>query len=344
MTDPTSSLIAAMAIPALVIDADERVTASNQFADDLVSLPLTGRLFHNVLRQPSIIEAIETGLSTGEPQETRFFNTVARQKMTWTVTVNPVQAAGGQGVLVCFQDITASREAEQMRRDFVANVSHELRTPLTALLGFIETLSGAARDDAAARDRFLSIMGTEAGRMSRLVEDLLSLSRVEEDQRVRPTDTVELMGLIQSAADTLKTSRPYMSRNCDILGPESCEITGDADQLRQVMLNLIENALKYGDANSAVIVRVATTSHDRALGQAAVKIDVTDTGDGIEPHAIGRLTERFFRVDSHRSREMGGTGLGLAIVKHIVDRHRGKLRISSEKGVGSTFSVLLPLG
>ena len=213
---------------------------------------------------------------------------------------------------------------------------------LRALLGFIETLRGAARDDAAARERFLSIMAREAERMNRLVADLLSLTRVESEERVRPTAPVDLAALVRSAAASLRPVAEAAGVEIELTGTvEPLTAPGDADQLTQVLTNLIENALKYGGPGP-VTVSLSAQSRDPVLKRAVARIDVIDRGEGIDDLHLPRLTERFYRVDSHRSREKGGTGLGLAIVKHIVNRHRGRLKIESRKGEGSRFTVLLP--
>ncbi len=215
--------------------------------------------------------------------------------------------------------------------------------PLTALLGFIETLKGAARDDPAARDRFLSIMAREAERMNRLVRDLLSLSRVEAEERVRPTARIDIVANIHAAVAALRQLSDSAGVTVAVEGePGPVIVAADADQMTQVFQNLIENGVKYGGAGKRVTVRIAREERDISLRGPAVRIDVIDEGEGIDPIHLPRLTERFYRVDSHRSREQGGTGLGLAIVKHIVNRHRGRFRIESEKGKGSTFSVILP--
>jgi two-component system phosphate regulon sensor histidine kinase PhoR len=246
-----------------------------------------------------------------------------------------VETDVGGGVLVCFEDVTHLEQAGQMRRDFVANVSHELRTPLTALLGFIETLRGPALGDVVATDRFLSMMQAEAERMEHLVHDLLSLSRVEAQERVRPTEPVDLNAMIGSVIHGL---RP-LARQSDVEiaadQPDTAlTVPGDAEQLRQVVSNLIENAIKYGGQGKTIHVRLETTESEPLVRGPAAVITVRDEGPGIAPEHIPRLTERFYRVDSHRSRAMGGTGLGLAIVKHIVGRHRGRLRIESTPGRG----------
>jgi two-component system phosphate regulon sensor histidine kinase PhoR len=249
----------------------------------------------------------------------------------------------GQGALVSFTDETATEAAERMRRDFIANVSHELKTPLTALSGFIETLRGAARDDAAARERFLQIMDREAGRMRRLVDDLLSLSRVEGEERVRPTGRIELGPLLSSVVAALRPQAEERAVGVELDVPAGVPaVAGDADQLTQVFTNLLENALKYGASGGHVIVSVADMGRDPALRASVIRVDVTDHGEGFDPVHIPRLTERFYRIDGHRSRAEGGTGLGLAIVKHIVGRHRGRLAIESAPGKGARFSVILP--
>jgi two-component system phosphate regulon sensor histidine kinase PhoR len=211
-------------------------------------------------------------------------------------------------------------------------------------MGFIETLRGAARDDPKARDRFLGIMAQEAGRMNRLVADLLSLGRVESEERVRPTERINLAGIITT---TLRNLKPLASEaNVDLtldLGTKHMHVLGDSDQLQQVFTNLVENAIKYGGANQQVTLRAEVQAHDPTLRGAAVRLHISDNGPGIAPEHLPRLTERFYRADNHRSRAMGGTGLGLAIVKHILNRHKGLLKITSEPGAGACFTVILPL-
>ncbi|MDH3264904.1 MAG: ATP-binding protein, partial [Paracoccaceae bacterium] len=225
-----------------------------------------------------------------------------------------------------------------------ANVSHELKTPLTALLGFIETLRGSAREDAAARERFLEIMAREAERMNRLVSDLLSLNRVESEERVRPTGRVEMGALLGSVRSALRPLARERGVEIEIAGEAGgIWVPGDGDQLTQVFTNLVENAVKYAASGKLVTLTVAREEREPALRGPAVRVAVIDRGEGFDPAHIPRLTERFYRIDSHRSREQGGTGLGLAIVKHIVNRHRGRLRIESAPGQGSRFTVTLPL-
>jgi two-component system phosphate regulon sensor histidine kinase PhoR len=272
----------------------------------------------------------------------RFLANDGAQDAIYEVSVRGI--ANSANTLVSFQDVTHMEQAGQMRRDFVANVSHELRTPLTALIGFIETLRGAASKDADARARFLEIMDAEAGRMNRLVGDLLSLSRVESQERVRPRERVNLSELLTSVLDPLKPlgEENEVAFSVD-LPAEPVIVIGDSDQLRQVFTNLAENAIKYGGSGGVLRVVLSVSERDPALRLPGARVQVIDKGPGIDPLHLPRLTERFYRADSHRSRMLGGTGLGLAIVKHIVNRHRGRLRVESELGQGATFTVILPL-
>jgi two-component system phosphate regulon sensor histidine kinase PhoR len=241
------------------------------------------------------------------------------------------------GVLVTFRDLTPIRRVEDMRVDFVANVSHELRTPLAALSGFIETLKGAARNDTAARERFLDIMEAQARRMARLIDDLLSLSRIELSAHVRPQTRVELLPIVRQVADALQTLARDRGVSVSIDAEDApLAVAGERDELIRVFENLIENALKYGASGKRVEVRLR-----REGGEAVVA--VRDFGPGIAAEHLPRLTERFYRVDIAESREQGGTGLGLALVKHILNRHGGRLGIDSRPGEGATFAVRLPL-
>ncbi|MFY9240721.1 MAG: ATP-binding protein [Roseovarius sp.] len=339
-----SSLLEAIPQPALLIGRAERIIGANSGASALLGGAITGRHFITAIRQPTVLDAIEDALRTHAPRESRYLTSAGEADVTYTVTARPVDWDSVQAVLVCFEDITHLEQAEQMRRDFVANVSHELRTPLTALSGFIETLQGPAKGDAAASERFLGTMAREAARMERLVHDLLSLSRVEAQERVRPREMVDLGSLLTSVCQTLRPMTTEAGATLALNLPEAAvEVPGDADQLRQVFTNLIENAVKYGGQGSETRITLSQLEAAPALRRPAACVTVTDTGPGIDAIHIPRLTERFYRVDGHRSREKGGTGLGLAIVKHIINRHRGRLRIESALGKGSTFSVLLPL-
>ncbi len=338
-------LLDALPFAVVLIGADERVRHANPAARALLGEGLAGHHYITVLRHPVLLDCIEAALTRGEAARGEYPASGTAPQETYRVHAAPVAGEGGRAVVLSFEDVTHLHEADQIRRDFVANVSHELRTPLTALMGYVETLRGAARDDARAQERFLERMQDEAGRMDRLVGDLLSLSRVESDERVRPTAPVDLSAILRAAACSLEPVAESLQVKLLLEGVERPHrVPGDGDQLMQVFSNLIENAIKYGARPGTVTVRLAPPAHEPALRGPAVRIDVRDEGEGIDPIHIPRLTERFYRVDSHRSREMGGTGLGLAIVKHIVNRHRGRLRISSTPGRGSCFSVLLPAG
>ncbi len=243
-------------------------------------------------------------------------------------------------MLVVLSDRTRERAIERMRADFVANASHELRTPLTSLIGFIDTLRGPAADDPAAQARFLGIMAEQAQRMNRLIDDLLSLSRVELTEHVLPSGRVGVESLVEGIAAgfaPLLAGRQVAFETEIALGLP--DLTGDEDQLCQVLQNLMENAIKYGREQGRVFVAAQGAARG---GLAGVVISVRDDGPGIAATDIPRLTERFYRVNTHRSRGVGGTGLGLAIVKHIVNRHRGQLRIESVEGSGTTVTVWLP--
>jgi two-component system phosphate regulon sensor histidine kinase PhoR len=346
MTETARPILDAVPVPLVLVGGDERVVHANGPAVLLFGRALEGRHYVTALRAPAVLDCIEPViLGQQERAEGRLLALEGAREATWRVTVTPVPLSGRRGVLVACEDLTAVHEAGQIRRDFVANVSHELRTPLTALLGFIETLRGAAKDDPAARDRFLGIMEREAGRMNRLVHDLLSLSRVEAEERMRPTDPVDLAAVLRSVVLSLRPLADEAGVVVSLNGAETERIVpGDADQLAQVFTNLVENAVKYSGRGRTVTVTLGEPQADPVLRGDAVTAVVADNGEGIESVHIPRLTERFYRVDSHRSRERGGTGLGLAIVKHIVNRHRGRLRIESRVGEGSAFTVVLPAG
>ncbi len=333
------AIIQALPMPVALIGADDRLTAANEHLEQVLGPDLVGKHYITALRQPALLDAISSVRQNDRRIVTRYLGRDGAHDTTYQVVVD----RAGDGVIISFEDQTVAEEAGKMRRDFVANVSHELRTPLTALLGFIETLGGAARDDAAARDRFLAIMSHEASRMTRLVDDLLSLSRVEEDERVRPRENVDLAALLASVIKGLGPQAEAADIEVFLHAEQADQLLpGDAGQLVQVFTNLIENAIKYGSAGGRVDVTLSPVQLQQRLRSKGVEVVVADQGEGIAAHHIARLTERFYRVDSHRSREVGGTGLGLAIVKHIVNRHRGRMVIESEEGQGMRVSVLLP--
>ncbi|WP_372800672.1 sensor histidine kinase [Paracoccus seriniphilus] len=343
----------------LAVDHHARIIGANAAARSLFGEDLFDRPFVTVLRHPAVVEAVDWVIdparhpaptpepTLGTPAEgaanLRANIRADGRNLFAEMTVSPLPDILGQGAMIAVVDQSEIEEAEQVRRDFVANVSHELKTPLTAMMGFIETLRGPARDDARARDRFLDIMEREAGRMNRLVSDLLSLSRVQADERRRPSSEVDLPMMLRGVLVTLGQAIESAGITLETSGLEGAQrIPGDPDQLVQVFQNLIENAVKYGGGGQYLGVTLRRVNYEPTLRGPAWAVDVSDKGEGIDEIHLPRLTERFYRVDTHRSREQGGTGLGLAIVKHIVNRHRGRLKIVSHKGQGSQFTVILP--
>ncbi|MBT0956884.1 two-component sensor histidine kinase [Alphaproteobacteria bacterium KMM 3653] len=326
--------------PLMLVDDQARLSAINDAAAEVFGASGLGRHYASQMRQPAVARLVELGLGGmgGGRAEFRLLQGGRERNFSVQATV-----ISGQ-VLLAFEDLSLTEEADQIRRDFVANVSHELKTPLTALIGFIETLRGAARDDASARDRFLAVMEREAGRMSRLITDLLSLSRVESLARQSPRELVDMAILVRASAAALKPMVEGAGVELRLDVPEGpCMVLGDADQLTQVVNNLAENAIKYGASGEGVEMTLRGENHLSWVSGPGLRLDIVDHGEGFDPVHIPRLTERFYRVDDHRSREKGGTGLGLAIAKHIIQRHKGRLVIQSEPEKGSTFSVLLPL-
>lgn len=337
------AVLAALPEPLLLIDQERRIVRANPSAIELLGPKLGGRDLAAALRVPAVLEATDAVLRGGDGRTVEVDLPGARERHL-SAQAAPLRppTADGAAAIITLTDITALKRSERMRQDFVANASHELKTPIATLLGFIETLRGPAREDAAARERFLSIMAEQASRMARLVEDLLSLSRIELNEHLAPKQQVELPRLIAAIADGLEQRAQKRQMRIELDLPEELpEVVGDADELAQVFQNLIDNAIKYGRGGTAVQV-TAESSRRRVAGAPSVSVTVRDYGDGILQEHLPRLTERFYRADPARSRELGGTGLGLAIVKHIVNHHRGVLDIDSELGKGSSFTVYLP--
>ena len=250
--------------------------------------------------------------------------------------------------MLSFSDLTELRKLEQMRADFATDAGHELRTPLSVLLGFIETLEGPAKDDPDALNQFLPVMRDQAQRMQHLIEDLLSLARIELNEHTPPSEECDVGKIIGKVAESLTMKAQAKGMNIRVTSElDNTEMVGEEKELTQVFVNLVENAIKYGHANTDVEVSISLVKnppgalarfrHDRIMAVA-----IRDHSDGIAREHLPRLTERFYRVDTARSRAVGGTGLGLAIVKHLVQRHRGTMQIESEQGVGSVFTVYLP--
>jgi two-component system phosphate regulon sensor histidine kinase PhoR len=361
------AVIASLPDPLIMLDRARRIVRANQAAETALGTPLAGRDLIAVLRSPQVIDAVAAAFEGGDGRVVEFSLPVpVEQTFLARVERLPRPIADGTVALLTLHDITQAKRTDRMRVDFVANASHELRTPLSTLVGFIETLRGPAREDAAARERFLTIMHEQGQRMSRLVADLLSLSRIELNEHTPPTGQVKLGEVIRTIVDGLefKAAGRQMTIAIDAPPPDGQAptrlddlpiVNGDDDELTQVFQNLIDNAVKYGRTGGTIRIAgwtvtpapasagAGTPLPTQRLDRPAVAIAVMDEGDGIAREHLPRLTERFYRIETVRSRELGGTGLGLAIVKHILNRHRGALDVDSTVGVGSTFTVHLPI-
>jgi two-component system phosphate regulon sensor histidine kinase PhoR len=311
---------------------------------------VVGRSLLGVLRHPPLVDALDqvlAGAAAGDGIETP----LGQDRLL----VADIRRLQDGRALIALKDASAERRLERLRSDFIANVSHELKTPIATLMGFIETLRGPAKGDLAALERFLGIMQEQAGRMSRLVADLLSLSRIELNEHARPSGSADLGEILGHVADALSLRAAARDMTIDLPDGGAWRsigrAVGDDEELTQVFQNLIDNALKYARAGTRVTVaaeRIDDPAEIKAhlpgarQAKAMIAVTVADRGEGIAREHLPRLTERFYRVDAARSRDMGGTGLGLAIVKHVVNRHRGSLEIESVPGEGSRFTVYLP--
>jgi two-component system phosphate regulon sensor histidine kinase PhoR len=321
--------------PILLVQ-NARVAAANPAATKILGNHILGEDVRIAIRHPAAADRLANpdAKHSGEPI---LLVGVGSADQRWELRIHALR----QGLkLVQMSDRSSRHAAERMRTDFVANASHELRTPLAAIKGFLETLEDpkAGKDDAT-RARFLKIMYDEADRMQRLIEDLMSLSRIEAEKFQLPSDPIDLRGLIDEARDFYINSRGKKEQDIPVnLPTEMPLIHGDRAQLSQVVNNLLSNAFKYGKKGTPVRINVAPNKSGTML-----YLSISDEGDGISPDHIPRLSERFYRVDKGRSKSIGGTGLGLAIVKHISERHGGRMEISSELGKGTTVSVLLPI-
>jgi len=339
------ALVNGLHAPAIVLDRDGRVIAFNSAAASVAPALRPREPALISLRTPELVDAIRRAGKRREPQRVEFFDRVPLDRW-FEAFVTPVKLPGLERtadlLLITFNDLTPLRRVEQMRADFIANASHELRTPLAALLGFIETLQGPARDDAAAREKFLGIMRVQAARMARLIDDLLSLSRIELNAHLQPNTPVELAPVVRQVVDGLMTLARDRGVDMKVSAPdEPLVVLGERDELVRALENLVENALKYGAAGKRVDITLVR-GQTRA-GTPEVRITVRDFGPGIPPEHLPRLTERFYRVDVADSRSQGGTGLGLALVKHVLNRHGGRITIESTPGAGAAFTMHIPL-
>jgi two-component system, OmpR family, phosphate regulon sensor histidine kinase PhoR len=340
------AIISGLPDAVIIVDRQGIVIAFNPRAHVIAPAIAAGQPLSFGLRVPDLIDAIRRTVATGESARVEFFERIPADR--WSdAFVTPISlpadtARNRDLIMVTLHDLTPMRRVEEMRVDFVANASHELRTPLASLAGFIDTLQGSARDDAPARNRFLDIMKAQATRMARLIDDLLSLSRIELKAHLQPQTQLDLAAIVRHVADGLQMLARDRSVEIKVGMPATpLTIRGDRDELIRVFENLIENALKYGASGKRV--DVTGRQEDGSGGGAEAVIEVRDFGPGIAPEHLPRLTERFYRVDVAESRAQGGTGLGLALVKHILNRHRARLSIDSTPGQGATFSARFPL-
>jgi two-component system phosphate regulon sensor histidine kinase PhoR len=370
------SVFESLADPVLVVSGGEpddiagrRIVLANTAARDLLRIQTEGALLVPVLRDPAVLEAVDEALFGGVTRTTDYAG-VGAQTRHWRALTRPLPSADSQTLaLLVLRDETDVRRMELMRVDFLANASHELKTPLASLAGFIETLKGHARDDPKARDKFLDIMATQADRMSRLVADLLSLSRIELNEHIPPAGRVDLA---RAAADVIDAVSVLSAERAVVITlhdrDRSAPVNGDRDEILQVVQNLVDNAIKYSPSGGTVEIviqpdialdaasapwsggnrgdgatRLPLVTPDRETGQRYAAITVRDHGPGLAREHLPRLTERFYRVEGQKSGERQGTGLGLAIVKHIVNRHRGGLTVESAPGQGAVFTAYFPI-
>jgi two-component system, OmpR family, phosphate regulon sensor histidine kinase PhoR len=337
------ALLANIPDPVILVDRRSLVRETNAAAVALLPSLRKNHPLSFALRAPEVLDGIEAVLRSGAATKVEYSERVPTER-NFEVLIGPIESPGNgsvgeRDVMLFFRDLTDARRLENMRVDFIANVSHELRTPLASVLGFIETLQGPARNDAKARERFLEIIREQAQRMTRLIDDLLSLSRIELRAHMTPRALVDLAAVTRQIVDTLTPLARENEVTIEAALPEApIMIRGDRDELLRVVENLLENAIKYGGSGKRVEIGLERIRDP----DAGVRLSVRDFGPGIAPEHLPRLTERFYRGDATQSREKGGTGLGLAIVKHIVVRHRGKLSIESDIGKGAVFTAEFP--
>jgi two-component system phosphate regulon sensor histidine kinase PhoR len=355
-------LLEALPDPALLIDAEGRIVSSNAAARRQMQFEARGQFLTSILRHPDVLEAVQAAVREGDTRAVEYETSAQVQGHT-RCYVAPVTWGADRAAMLVFHDQTAKISTERLRADFLANASHELRTPLASLTLLIETIAGPARDSVEERDRFLAMMQVQAERMRRLIADLLSLSRIELDEHVPPSDRADLAGVAREIIDTAASVAQERGVRIELSAPpKSITVVGERFQLAQVIQNLIDNAIKYTPRDGVVRVEVgAAGDREETVAQAGRRWDeagrvslltpaaaanrsyayvrVEDAGPGIARRFLPRLGERFFRVEREMGDERGGTGLGLAIVKHIINRHRGGLLVESQPGRGSAFAA-----
>ena len=341
VTDHVSALDLAAAVPdpLIIFDATSALSYANDAARRAFGPLQEGMPMLLKYRAPEMQELLSSVIGSSDgPRRVEYVERVPVDA-SYLVTAGSIGAGSGLFFLL-FKDQSEARRIDRMRADFIANASHEMRTPLASISGFVETLRGPAKDDPAARERFLKIMQEQTGRMSRLIDDLLSLSRLEMKSHGKPAEPVDVRSVVQSVIDSLKPLAKDLSVaiHTDFAAGDLL-VSGDRDELFQVFENLVENACKYGQTGGRVDVSISSQGEG---GQQQIRVAIRDFGPGIPEEHIPRLTERFYRVDVQSSRAQKGTGLGLSIVKHILTRHDGRLSIKSEVGQGAEFTVILP--
>ncbi len=359
-------LLEALPDPALLVDAESRIVSSNAAARRQLQFEARGQFLTSIIRHPDVLEAVRAAFQDGATRAVDYEAT-SQVERHLRCTVAPLHWGAARAAMLVFNDQTARISTERMRADFLANASHELRTPLASLTLLIETISGPARDDAAGRERFLKMMQVQAERMRRLIDDLLSLSRIELDEHIPPSDRADLAGVVREVTDTMSEVLKEKGVTFDLRLPAApLPVVGERFQLVQVTQNLIDNALKYSSPGQVMRVEVAASGdREETIAEAGRRwedagrialltpagaanrsygfVRVEDSGPGIEARFLPRLGERFFRVEREMGDERGGTGLGLAIVKHIVNRHRGGLLVESRPGRGTAFAAYVEL-
>ena len=359
-------LLEALPDPALLVDENGRIAGSNAAARRQMRFEMRGQYLSSILRHPDVLEAANAAIRSGETRTVEYETSTQVERHT-RCSISPMTWGHERAAMLVFHDQTARFNTERMRADFLANASHELRTPLASLTLLIETISGPARDNAAERDRFFKMMQVRAERMRRLIEDLLSLSRIELDEHVPPSDRADLSQVARESIDALAGVAQERTVTVNLQLPDGAvAVVGERFQLTQVVQNLVDNAIKYTPPGGSVLVevgaagdrddviakagrrwaeagRIAPLTPPAAANRSYAYVRVEDCGPGIARHFLPRLGERFFRVEREMGDERGGTGLGLAIVKHVVNRHRGGLLVESQPGKGTAFAAYVEL-
>lgn len=335
------AILSSIADGVIAVDNWGRVIMINPVVEELFGINMAyskGKNILRVIRNFELEKMLSRALETGCPVEKQI-DILTPEPLVFRVYVTPLKNIGVDqgGAVAVLKDVTERKRVEEMRSDFVANVSHELRTPLTSIRGFAETLLEGAIDEPKLARQFLEIMNTETERLSRLIDELLNLSKIEDRKTVPSLQLLKIQDLIQRTVAILKSRAQEKNIDIGVNLPDNLPLVpGDPDMLSQVLINLIDNSVSYTQPGGKILVHAAA-------GQDELKVNVQDNGIGIPPESLSRVFERFYRVDKARSREQGGTGLGLSIVKHIIDAHHGSVQVESKAGEGSTFSFILPL-